>query len=99
MKFYAWNEEKNKWLKKTRNISFEDIVAAIDAGAVLDDTLNPNQTLYPNQRAKIIKLNNYAYVVPYIEDEQKYFLKTAFPSRNATRKYIKRKEVYEKSKT
>ena len=40
----------------------------------------------------IVSIDNYAYVVPFIEDEKKKFLKTIFPSRRMTQKYIIRKE-------
>ncbi len=93
MKVYVWDDEKNKWLQESRSISFEDIVAAINSGDILDDFPHPNQARYPHQRMKIVKWKNYAYAVAYIEDEQKYFLKTAYPSRTAKRKYVKKKGV------
>lgn len=73
MKFYAWNEKKNRWLKESRSISFEEIVTAIAKNNVIDDFPHPNQVRYPNQRIKIVKINDYAYSIPYVEDEQKYF--------------------------
>ncbi len=36
----------------------------------------------------VIGINNYAYLVPYIEDEEEIFLKTIIPSRKATEKYF-----------
>ena len=36
----------------------------------------------------IIETRNYAYVVPFVEDEEKYLLKTIYPSREATKKYL-----------
>lgn len=36
----------------------------------------------------VINIDNYVYLVPFIEDQQKYFLKTIFPSRKATKKYL-----------
>ena len=39
----------------------------------------------------IININNYAYLVPFVEDEKEIFLKTIIPSRKATKKYLKKK--------
>ena len=30
----------------------------------------------------------YAYIVPFVTDDEKIFLKTVYPSRSATKKYI-----------
>jgi hypothetical protein len=40
----------------------------------------------------IVDVRDYAYIVPFVEDEEKYFLKTIYPSREATKKYLKREE-------
>ncbi|MCK5123534.1 MAG: toxin, partial [Candidatus Pacebacteria bacterium] len=47
-----------------------------------------NQKKYPDQKIFVISINNYAYLVPFIEEENKIFLKTIIPSRRATKKYI-----------
>jgi len=36
----------------------------------------------------VIGIDNYAYLVPYIENEDEIFLKTIIPSRKATEKYF-----------
>jgi len=61
---------------------------AIDEGRVLDEFENPNKKRYPNQRILVVEIESYAYYVPYVEDEDKIFLKTIFPSRKATKKYL-----------
>lgn len=43
MKYFDWNEEKNEILKRTRGISFEEIVNAIGNGNLVDTILHPNQ--------------------------------------------------------
>lgn len=88
MKYYDWDEEKNAFLKELREVSFEDVQTAIDSGRVLDDFEHPNKKRYPNQRIFVVEIENYAYYVPYVEDENKIFLKTIFPSRKATKKYL-----------
>jgi hypothetical protein len=36
-----------------------------------------------------VKLREYVYLVPFVEEQAKgIFLKTAFPSRKATKKYL-----------
>jgi hypothetical protein len=36
----------------------------------------------------VISLANYAYLVPYVENEEELFLKTIIPSRKATQRYL-----------
>ncbi len=43
-----WNEQKNKWLKKQRNISFEMICEKIENGDIFEVLENPS-TKYPHQ--------------------------------------------------
>ena len=86
MKYINWNTDKSLKLKESRGICFEDIVFYIEKGDILDDYLHPNQKQYPTQRIMVIGINNYAYLVPYVEDEEEIFLKTIIPCRKATNK-------------
>jgi len=88
MQYYDWNESKNKFLKEKRNISFEDVVSAIKNDKLLDLVEHPNSKKYPNQKMFILEIDDYAYIVPFVEDEEKYFLKTIYPSREATKIYL-----------
>ena len=88
MKQINWNTEKSLKLKEIRGICFEDIVYYIEKGYILDDYQHPNQQSYPEQRIMIIGIDNYAYLVPYVEDEEEIFLKTIIPSRKATNIYF-----------
>jgi hypothetical protein len=76
-------------LKKERQISFEDVVFYIEQGFLLDVLENPNQEKYKGQKIFVVQIDDYAYLVPFIEDERVIFLKTIIPSRKATRKYLK----------
>lgn len=87
MKFFEWDTRKNEWLIKNRGISFEMCITCIEQGHLLADTYN--EPARPLQRVFIINIEGYAYKVPYVEDEEKIFLKTAFPSRDATRQYLR----------
>ena len=89
MKYYDWNEEKNERLKKSRNISFEIIVAQIEMGKLLDIVDHPNKDKYENQRIFVVEFEGYAYLVPFVEEQEKIFLKTIIPSRKASMKYLK----------
>jgi len=91
MKRYDWNEEKNKLLRKERKLSFEEIVDALRKGKLLDRYKHPNAVQYPFQEIMVVEIEEYAYLVPFVEDEEKYFLKTIYRSRKATKKYIKNK--------
>lgn len=78
MKYFDWDEEKNKILKSQRRIGFEDVQVAVEENNVLDDLIHPKRK---NQRIVVIKHDNYAYLVPYVEDDEKIFFKTIIPSR------------------
>ena len=87
---FNWSDEKNEKLKKSRNIGFEEIVIAIEKGNVLDIIKNPSKK-YFNQFVFVIEIESYAYAVPAVKAENEYFLKTIFPSRKLTQKYIEKK--------
>ena len=88
MKVYAWNSEKNDALKKERGISFEEIVLNIQLGNEVDIYDYPNMERYPNQKISVVIVEDYAYLVPYVEDKEEIFLKTIIPSRKATKRYV-----------
>ena len=92
MKSYNWNIEKNNILKKTRNISFEEIVLAISEHKIMEIYNHPNQEKYPGQKIYEIEYNDYIFLVPYVETETEYFLKTIIPSRKATKKHKNKKQ-------
>ena len=86
-KTYNWNREKNELLKLERSISFERIVFEIQDGNELKVTLHPNQEKYPGQKISEVVVDNYVYLVPFIETDTEYFLKTIIPSRKATKQF------------
>ncbi len=87
MKLVSWDPEKNALLKAQRGISFEDVVFHIMAGDILDTIDHPNQKRYPDQQIHMIAIEEYVYLVPFIESEEDVFLKTIIPSRKATKAY------------
>lgn len=74
-----WNEEKNELLKATRNVSFEQVKAEIEAKRNTEPMINPT---HPNQYITVVKINDYPCVVPFVEMENGgWFLKTIYQSR------------------
>ena len=88
MKVFKWNVEKNELLAHERDITFEEIVDRINAGAQVIEIDHPNQKKYPDQKIMIVDLDGYAHMVPFVKDGDVYFLKTIIPSRKATKKYL-----------
>lgn len=86
-KVHQWNEEKNKWLKANRGISFEQVMTMIVEEKVLDIAQN-TKSKYDHQKVYVIVIEQYVYLVPFVEDEEKVFLKTIIPSRKATKHYL-----------
>ena len=92
MKYFSWNEEKNDLLKSERQVSFEDIVFYIEKGFLVDVLEHPNQEKYKGQKMFVVQVDDYVYMVTFIENEHEIFLKTIIPSRKATKKYLKGNE-------
>ncbi len=88
MKPFRWSPEKNDTLRADRGVSFESIVVAIESEGLLDVLAHPNQARYPRQRVLVVAYDSYAYLVPFVEEEDYFFLKTIIPSRKATRDYL-----------
>ena len=85
---YDWNNDKNSELKRIRNVCFEQVVLHIAQGDLLDILEHPNKARYPNQKVLVVKMIDYVYVVPFVEDGDTRFLKTIIPSRKLTRHYL-----------
>jgi len=90
MKLINWNREKNEWLRKNRGICFEDILFYLDNDYLIDDVEHPNQDKYSGQRMMVFNIEDYIYLVPYVESEDEIFLKTIIPSRKATKNYLEK---------
>jgi uncharacterized DUF497 family protein len=87
--YFDWNESKNDKLKLERAICFEDAVVAISDGRLHDVLEHSNPAKYPHQRFYIVETEDYIYVVPFIKEGEKIFLKTIYPSRKLTKQYLK----------
>jgi hypothetical protein len=89
---FEWDPEKNERLRAERGISFEEIVFHLGEGKLWKIESHYNQEVYPNQQIFFIPVGDYVYLVPFVENEGTYFLKTAFPSRKATKEFRKESE-------
>lgn len=88
MKLFNWNSYKNQQLIIDRGRSFEEAIFYIQNGGLLDDIVHPNTKDYPSQRIFVVCIDDYVYLVPYVENEEEIFLKTIIPSRKFTRIYF-----------
>lgn len=88
-RIYIFNVEKNLKLISTREISFEDIISQLEKNNEID--IINNTIKYPDQSIFVVEIDDYAYAVPFIKDENYYYLKTIYPSRKLTKKYLTKK--------
>ena len=88
---FDWDPEKNEKLKRERCVSFEEIAFFLGEGRLWKIESHYNHQNYSNQLIFFIPIGDYVYLVPFVEDDETIFLKTAFPSRKATKEY--RKEI------
>jgi len=80
-----WNIEKDRWLKKTLGISFQEIADHILSGDYIDILKKPSRA---GQEVFVLKMKNYIWAVPFmVEEDKSIFLKTAYPSRKLFKRY------------
>ena len=75
-----WDPLKNAWLKRARGLSFEDVLR----GRYIGVEKHPSR---PHQMLMLFEVKDYIRVVPYVRTGDDIFLKTAFPSRTATKRW------------
>ena len=80
MKELKWDSLKSLWLKEHRGALFEEIIQATVV-AIKD---HPGR---PHQKLMLFDFQDYIWLVPYVENEQEIFLKTAYRSRKYTKRY------------
>jgi len=61
----------------------------IESGQILGIEENLGRS---GQKIYILEIDNYVIIIPYVENENEIFLKTAFPSRMYTKKYGSKEE-------
>ena len=82
MKDIRWSQLKNERLKRTRGISFEEIIPS----ELISVKSHPKRA---DQNIMLFKYKGYIWIVPYIEEKKYIFLKTLYPSRKFTKLYRK----------
>ena len=85
MKEIKWSLLKSERLKRTRGVSFEDIIR----GKLIGAKKHPSKK---NQYIMLFEYKMYIWVVPYVFEKDYIFLKTLFPSRKYTKEYLKRRK-------
>lgn len=86
----GWSPEKNAELQMRHGFGFERVLVALAEGALLDNRTHPNEDRYGHQRQLIVQIDFYAWIVPFVQVDEIIFLKTMFPSRKATKRYLER---------
>jgi hypothetical protein len=61
------------------------LIRHLEGGDLLAVSEHPNQGRYPGQQILVVRVGDYAYLVPFVESAEGRFLKTIIPSRKATR--------------
>ena len=89
---YHFSIEKNQWLKQERSISFEEIIATMTEGCLIEAIKHPNNDKYPNQEIYVLNIEGYVYLVPFVKRNGDIFLKTIFKSRKMTKEYLEQKK-------
>ncbi len=88
MKSFRWPPDKNDLLKQERGVSFKDTTVAVEAGGLLEIVSHQNPTKCPRQKIMVVAVAGYAFLVPFVEEEDHFFLKTIIPGRKATRDFV-----------
>lgn len=85
---YCFDPQKNALLISKRGISFEEVISILEKHGPIDLINHPNIERYPKQKMYVIEIDLYIYLVPFVKEKNYIFLKTIFPSRKATKKYL-----------
>jgi hypothetical protein len=85
-KEFAFDPLKSLRLRKERGLGFEEVIGLIERGHLVDVVRHPNVEKYPRQFLFVVEVKDYLYLVPFVPDGERAFLKTLFPSRKATKK-------------
>ena len=83
---FDWDPGKNEWLKENRDLTFEEVICLMEEGCLRAVLKHPKKT---NQKIFVVEREGYALNVPFVEEpDGTCFLKTVYPSRVSTKKYI-----------
>jgi uncharacterized DUF497 family protein len=85
---FRWDNDKNAQLRKERNVSFEQVLVAIESDNLVDILDHPDKEKHPNQVLMLVSINDYVYAVPTVIEKDEFFMKTIYPSRKYTERYL-----------
>lgn len=80
MKPLRWSPDKSRLLREVRGVGFEQLVTSRFVGV-------EGHGKRANQHLMLFEFRDHIWVVPFVEADDHFFLKTAFPSRKRTREY------------
>lgn len=87
-----YNDAKNTKLRIERGIDFEDIKESIEYGNLICIEEHHNQAQYSAQKIMHVRFDDEVYSIPFvIELDGTFFMKTAYPSRKARKKFLESK--------
>jgi len=78
MKKVRWNTEKAREIKEKRGLDFDKIALMIEEKELLGVIKVPSRE---NQKMFLINYDDYLVCVPFVENEDEIFLKTAYKNR------------------
>ncbi len=82
----SWGAEKNDWLKKVRGVGFDDLILYGRLISICKNSARDGQELL------LVDYLDYIWVVPFVREKEKYFLKTLYQNRKLTR-FFRRGEL------
>ena len=80
-KVFRFSEVKNQQLKVLRGVTFEDLLAA-------EYLETREHARYKHQKVMFVQYRQYVWVIPFVEEKDYFFLKTAYPSRKYTKIFL-----------
>lgn len=86
-KSFRWDDIKNERLKRTRGISFEEVVEVLTREGPLwiEDHRRPEK--YAGQKIFAVLISGYVHYIPFLETADLIILKTIYPNRKATKRF------------
>lgn len=85
---FRWSAGKDAKLRAEREISFDEIVIALQAGQLLATRKHHNADRFAHQEIYFVEVRGYVYMVPFIRDKEWVFLKTVIPTRKGVREFL-----------
>jgi hypothetical protein len=71
---------KNAWLMRERGVCFEQIIALIEIGKLIQVLEHHDQAKYPKQLLYEVDVDGYVYIVPVARNDRTLFLRLFIPA-------------------